>query len=160
LNRTESSLNDLLVFLIVFQLIKEIFIFVYVEGFYYLLSLQNLMEIATYLMSLIGLLSISYYYQTNFASIAILLAYILLPIFLQRFKSIGIYVIALKRTLFNSTKLTPIFIILFTGFLFSFKLRSDFGVTYSESESGSFTYSLIRTVTMVVGELDSTKMGM
>ena len=102
------------------------------------------MEVATYFMSLIGLLSINYYYQTNFASIAILLAYFLLPILLQRFKSIGIYVIALKRTLLNSTKLTPIFIILFTGFLLSFKLRSDFGVTYSESESNSFTYSLIR----------------
>ena len=140
-------------------MIKEIFIFVYVEGFSYLLSIQNLMQVATYFMSLIGLLSINYYYQTNFASIAILLAYFLLPILLQRFKSIGIYVIALKRTLLNSTKLTPIFIFLFTGFLLSFKLRSDFGVTYSNSDSDSFTYSLIRTMTMVVGEFDSTKMG-
>lgn len=141
-------------------MIKEIFIFGYVEGFPYLLSLQNLIEVSTYFMSLISLLSIYYYYQTNFASVAILLAYIILPAYLQKFKCIGIYVIALKRTLINSTKLTPIFLMLFTGFLLSFKLRSNFGVTYSESESNSFSYSLIRTVTMVIGELDSTKMGM
>ncbi len=160
INNSDDNLVDFLVGLIIFQLIKEIFFAFYLDGISYFLSLQNLMEITTYCLSLISLLSIYFQTQSNFASVAILFSYILLPIFLQKFKSIGIYVIALKRTLLNSTKLFPIFLILFTGFLLSFKLRSSFGVTYSESESSSFSYSFIRTITMVVGELDTAKMGL
>lgn len=48
--------------------------------------------------------------------------------------------------------------ILFIGFIFSFRVRSNFGVNYSES-SASIGYSFIRTFTMVVGELDTSKMG-
>lgn len=89
---------------------------------------------------------------------AILFGYILLPLFLQKFKTIGIYVIALQRTLSNSCKLFPIFFIFFIGFILSFRTRSNFGVQYIESNS--IGYSFIRTITMVVGELDTSKMGL
>ena len=153
----------MLIFLITFQIIKEIVIFFYLDGFSYFSTsyhsfLQNFLEVSTYLMSLISLLSIQYHIQSNFGSVAILFAYILLPLFLQKFKAIGVYVITLKRTILNSTKLFPVFLILFVGFVLSFKLRTNFGVNYSESDS--FGYSMIRTVTMVIGELDTSKMGL
>jgi hypothetical protein len=159
INKSDKTSNDLLIFLTMFQLLKEILIIIYLDGTSYFLSLQNLTEMSTYIMSLISLLSIYYYTQSNFGSIAILFSYILLPIFLQKFKSIGVYVITLKRTIFNTTKLFPVFLILFMGFVLSFKVRESFGVDYSDS-SDSFTYSMIRTVTMVIGELDSSKMGL
>jgi hypothetical protein len=159
INKSDKTSNDLLIFLTMFQLLKEILIIIYLDGTSYFLSLQNLTEMSTYIMSLISLLSIYYYTQSNFGSIAILFSYILLPIFLQKFKSIGVYVITLKRTIFNTTKLFPVFLILFMGFVLSFKVRESFGVDYSDS-SDSFSYSMIRTVTMVIGELDSSKMGL
>lgn len=104
------------------------------------------------------MVSANYNSQCSYGSIAVLFAYILFPIFIQKLDSIGIYVVALQRTLVNSAKLFPVFIILFMGFLFSFRLRSNFGVSYSSSESLSF--SLFRTITMAVGELDTSKMGL
>jgi hypothetical protein len=162
-NKSDNILNNMLIFLITFQIIKEIVIFFYLDGFSYFSTsyhsfLQNFLEVSTYLMSLISLLSIQYHIQSNFGSVAILFAYILLPLFLQKFKAIGVYVITLKRTILNSTKLFPVFLILFVGFVLSFKLRTNFGVNYSESDS--FGYSMIRTVTMVIGELDTSKMGL
>lgn len=158
INKTDNSLSDLLVIIIIFQLFKELLILMFLDGVGYFLSIQNISEILTYLMSLVSLLSIHFYTQCNYASIAILFAYILLPLFLQKFKTVGIYVIALQRSLTNSAKLFPIFIILFTGFILSFRVRSYFGVNYSESDS--IGYSLIRTITMVAGELDTSKMGL
>ena len=120
--------------------------------------LRNFLELITYILSLISFLSINFYTQSNYGSIGVLFAYILLPVFLQKFKAIGVYVIALKRTLLNSTKLFPVFLIIFIGFILSFKVRTNFGVQYSESDS--LSYSIIRTVTMVIGELDTSKMGL
>ena len=139
------------------QILKEFFIIILVDGFFYF-SYQNPMELAAYFFSLISLLSTYFYNQSNFGSVAILFAYISLIFFLQKFKAIGVYVIAFKRTLLNSTKLFPVFFILFIGFVISFKVRSHFGVIYSKFDS--LGYSLIRTITMVIGELDSSKMGL
>ena len=97
--------------------------------------LRNFLELTTYILSLISFLSINFYTQSNYGSIGVLFAYILLPVFLQKFKAIGVYVIALKRTLLNSTKLFPVFLMIFIGFILSFKVRTNFGVQYSESDS-------------------------
>ncbi len=159
INHPDSNINDILIILISILLIKELFILIYVDGFItYFLSLQNFMESVTYILSLISLCSIYFHSQSSYGSVAVLFSYILLPIFLQKFKAIGVYVIAFKRTLVNSSKLFPVFLILFIGFVLSFKVRSNFGVNYSETDS--LGYSLIRTITMVIGELDSSKMGL
>lgn len=156
INRPDSGFFLLLVSLIFLQLFKELCQFVFLDGLSYFISLQNMIEIATYVTSLISLLSRNYYTQSAYGSIAVLFAFILFPLFIQKLKMFGLYVVAFRRTLANSAKFFPIFLIMFTGFILSFRIRSNFGVSYSNSTG----YSIIRTFTMFVGELDTAKMGL
>ena len=145
-----------LVILLTFQLVKELTQMFFLDGLSYFLSLQNLIELFTYVTALLSLFSKSYYYQSAYGSIAVLFAYIVFPLFIQKLKMFGVYVVAFLRTLKNSAKFFPIFFFMFTGFILSFRIRSNFEVSYFNSTS----YSIIRTLTMVVGELSTDRMGL
>ncbi|RNA08852.1 transient receptor potential cation channel subfamily A member 1 -like protein [Brachionus plicatilis] len=135
---------------------KETFQIFFLDGLSYFLSLQNLIELFTYILAVLSLFSGNYNMQSSYASIAVLFAFIVFPLFTQKLKIFGLYVVAFRRTLANSAKFFPIFLIIFTGFILSFRIRSNFDVTYFNSTS----YSLIRTFTMVVGEFDTSRMGL
>ena len=129
--------------------------------------MQNLLELFTFFLSLSSLLQSDILTRSSFASIAVLLSFMLFPLYIEKMSSIGIYVVAFKRTLANSAKFFPIFLILFTGFILSFNMRSNFGVSFFKSgisstpnDKGIAGYSLLRTFTMVMGELETDKMGL
>lgn len=151
-----SQLFIILLGLLLFQMFKELSQIVFIDGLAYFLSLQNLLELFTYSTALISLFSNSYYMQSAYGSVAVLCAFIAFPLYIQKLKIFGLYVVAFRRTLANSAKFFPIFLIIFTGFILSFRIRSNFDVTYFNSTG----YSIIRTLTMVVGELDTAKMGL
>jgi hypothetical protein len=141
---------------LVFQLVKEILQIFFLDGLSYFLTLQNLIELFTYTTASFSLLSNSYSTQSAYGSISVLFAFICFPLFIQKLKMFGLYVVAFRRTIENSAKFFPVFVIIFIGFILSFKIRSNFGVSYSNSTS----YSIIRTLTMVVGELSTEKIGL
>ncbi len=145
----------LLFIILLLNLIKEV-VFLFYDGLSYLTKTQNLVEVITYSMSMISLLSDDVRVKSDYGSLAIVFAFILFPLYMQKLKLIGIYVVAFLRTLTNSAKFFPVFLIIYIGFIFGFKMRSNFGVTYFNSTS----FSLIRTITMTVGEFDSNKMGL
>lgn len=145
----------LMIFLIA-SLIKEAFQFLVLEGFSYFSSLQNIAEMLTYTLSIISLVSTNYNIKAAYGSLAILFAFLVFPLYIQKLKVFGIYVVAFLRTLSNSAKFFPVFLIIYIGFMLSFKIRSNYGVSYFEST----LYSLIRTFTMVSGELETDKMGL
>lgn len=152
----QSNAYIVLVCLLNFQMFKELSQIVFIDGLAYFLSLQNLLELFTYSTALISLFANSYYIQSAYGSVAILCAFIAFPLYIQKLKIFGLYVVAFRRTLANSAKFFPIFLFIFTGFILSYRIRSNFGVTYFNSTG----YSIIRTLTMVVGELDTAKMGL
>jgi transient receptor potential cation channel subfamily A protein 1 len=145
----------LLFIILMLNLIKEI-AFLFYDGLSYLTKTQNVVEFITYGMSMVSLLSDDVRIKSDYGSLAIVFAFILFPLYMQKLKLIGIYVVAFLRTLTNSAKFFPVFLIIYIGFIFGFKIRSNFGVTYFNSTS----FSMIRTITMVVGEFDSSKMGL
>ena len=151
-----SGIHILLFVLLLVQLIKEFFQMFFLDGLSYFLSLQNFIEIFTYTTALGSLVAKSYYTQSAYASIAVLFAFILFPLFIQKLRIFGLYVVAFRRTLANSAKFFPIFLIMLVGFILSFNIRTNFGVTYFNSTG----YSIIRTLTMVVGELETSRMGL
>lgn len=146
---------SLMIFLIS-SLIKEAFQFLVLEGFSYFSSLQNIAEMLTYTLSIISLVSTNYNIKAAYGSLAILFAFLVFPLYIQKLKVFGIYVVAFLRTLSNSAKFFPVFLIIYIGFMLAFKIRSNYGVSYFEST----LYSLIRTFTMVSGELETEKMGL
>jgi hypothetical protein len=74
----------------VVQLFKEICQVIFLDGFSYFLSLQNTLEILTYITSLISLESRNYYTQSSYGSIAVLFAFIVFPFFIQKLRMFGI----------------------------------------------------------------------
>lgn len=155
-NVRHSSLFFVLMLFLTTQLIRELFQLIFLDGISYFTSYQNLIEILTYVTSMISLVSTSYSTQSAYGSVAVLCAFLLFPLYIQKLKMFGLYVVAFQRTLKNSSKFLPIFLIMFTGFILSFNIRQHFGVRYFNSTD----YSVIRALTMVVGELETNKMGL
>jgi len=126
------------------QLSREVFQLVFLDGCAYFLSYQNLIEIFTYFTSVVALVSTSYTVQSAYGSVAVLCAFLLFPLYIQKLKMFGLYVVAFRRTLTNSAKFFPIFLIMFTGFILSFNIRTHFGVKYFNTTD----YSIIRALTV------------
>lgn len=151
-----NNYNILLTILLIFMLLKETLQIMFLDGLSYFLQSQNIIEIFTYTISLLSLWAPDYQSQSAYGSIAVLSAFILFPLFIQKLKVFGLYVVAFRRTLTNSAKFFPIFLIIFTGFILSFRIRSNHDVNFFNTTE----YSIIRTLTMVVGEMDTAKMGL
>ena len=64
---------------------------------------------------------------------------------------------AFRRTLANSTKFFPVFILIYTGFLLSFRARATADVKYFNSTSST---TFMRGFTMMMGDLQSEEMGL
>ncbi len=94
-----SSFNIMLIVMVNLQLLKELLQIFFLDGLSYFLSSQNLIEIFTYTISLMSLLSHNYHLQSAYGSIAVLSAFILFPLFIQKLKVFGLYVVAFRRTL-------------------------------------------------------------
>ena len=73
-----------LIGIIVSLLVNEFFQIIFFERLFYFLSFLNLLELFTYAISLGSLFATSYSAQSNYGSIAVLFAYIVLPLFIQK----------------------------------------------------------------------------
>ena len=151
-----ALLIGLLMAIISLNIVKELFQFLLIEGLSYFMSVQNIIEFFTYFLTLASLLTSDYTQKSAYGSVGVLLAFLVFPLYIQKLKLFGVYVVAFCRTLKNSAKFFPIFLIIYGGFFLAFKIRANFGVTYFDST----IFSLVRTLTMVSGELDTVKMGL
>lgn len=155
-NLRSTPLFYFLISLLTLQIGKEVLQMVFIDGCSYFLSYQNFIEVFTYIASMTSLLSTNYSVQSAYGSLAVLFSFLLFPLYIQKLKIFGLYVVAFRRTLANSAKFFPIFLIMFTGFILSFNIRTHFGVRYFNTTD----YSIIRAFTMVVGELETNRMGL
>lgn len=71
--------------------------------------------------------------KTQCSSIAILTLFTSFTFMIQKLKVIGVYVLAFRRTLLNSTKFMPVFLVIYTGFVLSFRVRVDTKMEYFNS---------------------------
>ena len=63
---------------------------------------------------------------------------------------LGSYSVALRKTIQNSFKFLPFFFMIYFGFLCTFKIRATFGESYLNNTIGQ----AIKTINMMIGELD------
>jgi len=153
----ETDLSFYIVIVIMISCFKKLFQFVLIDGLAYLTSLQNWFEMSAYALALASILLDDIISKLTYASMGILMAYIVFIFLIQKLRVFGLYVLAFKRTLGNSAKFFPIFLLIYTGFNLSFRLRTHFGVSYYNITGSA---SIIKTLTMVIGELDSNEMGL
>ncbi len=92
----------LLILIICLNITKELFQFMVIEGFAYFVSMQNIIELVTYILVLMSILSDHYSEKCSYGSVAVLFAFLVFPLYIQKVKIFGVYVVAFCRTLKNS----------------------------------------------------------
>jgi hypothetical protein len=68
----------------------------------------------------------------DFASWAVLSAFLTYPIYLTKLRVLGSYVVATMKTLKNSAKFFPVFLIILMGFILNFYMRFNNGFPLSK----------------------------
>ncbi len=109
------------------------------------------MEIVTYGLTLSTILIKDVEAKFSCGSVAILLSFFVLLFLIQKLQIFGLFVLAFNKTLLKSATFLPVFLVIYAGFTISFRLRSQFGVSYFNTKSESL--SIIRTFSMVTGIL-------
>jgi hypothetical protein len=150
-----SMINILLFVIISLNLFKELIKFFILDGLTYFSKLKNWIVNFSYALAIFSIFLSHFKHKAALGSFAVLFAFLIFPIYLQKFKLFGIFIVAFYRTVKNSAKFLPIFFFIFVGFYLSFKIRSNFGIDFFSS----VPFSLIRVFSMITGELETDKMG-
>ena len=97
----------------------------------------NWLEIMSLVFTSIVLYSNQLSQKTQYSSIAILSMFTYFTFLIQKLKVIGVYVLAFRRTLLNSAKFLPVFLIIYTSFILSFRVRVDSNLLYFNSTASA-----------------------
>ncbi len=152
-----SILPIVLLVVIALSLIKNLCQALLIDGLAYLSSTENFLEIFTYIMASCGIRSSTFVVKLECSSVAILSSFIVFTFLIQKLRMIGLYVLAFRRTLINSAKFFPIFLLVFIGFNLSLRLQTKFAVSMRDaSESGI----VLKTFIMVLAGPDANEMGL
>ena len=152
-----SALSVFVLVVIAMNLLKNLFQIILVDKLSYFNSLENFLEIFTFACALIGIISNHFITKLMFSSIAVLSSFIVFTFLIQKLRGFGLYVLAFRRTLSNSTKFFPIFLLVFIGFNLSFRLQTQFKTSNRGISEGGM---IIKTFIMVLGGLETDEMGL
>ncbi len=132
----------------------------------FFLSVQTYMELFTYACLTSSVLATNFSTQSDLATFTVLGAFFTFPLYLEKVQLFGLHVLALKKTLYNSLKFMPLLGLLLAGFILAFNLRLSSGVSYfktpdenGENPNAAVFYTVLRAVTLVLGDFDTTEMG-
>lgn len=119
-------------------------------------SIEHWLEIMCFICNILSTLPFENA-ASAFGSFAVLFGWISFAFFFQSIAifKLGSYSIALRKTIQNSFKFLPFFFMIYFGFLCSFKIRENYGVSYFNSTVNQ----VVKTITMMVGELHTSRMG-
>ena len=151
----------LLVYFLFYELMEAI-----AEKFAYLFSIKNWLECFTYLFAMIVLVTIQFdtFSQATslLGSVSVLFGFIVLMLRLEKNSHFGAYVVAFRRSFANTMKTIPFILLLFIGFIFSFKIRSNNGVNFiANSTHGYLDYmSVAKMTNMIIGGYELSEMGL
>lgn len=141
--------------LLLVYLLKKVFQ-IYNYGVKMFRSIEHWLEISCFLCNILSTLPFRHA-ASAFGSFAVLFGWISFAFFFQSIAifKLGSYSIALRKTIQNSFKFMPFFFMIYFGFLCSFKIRENYGVSYFNSTVNQ----VVKTITMMVGELHTSRMG-
>lgn len=143
-------------FLLLLVYLLKKFFQIYNYGLKMFRSIEHWLEICCFICNLLSTLPFRHA-GSAFGSFAVLFGWISFAFFFQSINifKLGSYSIALRKTIQNSFKFMPFFFMIYFGFLCSFKIRENYGVSYFNTTVNQ----VVRTITMMVGELHTHKMG-
>ena len=101
---------------------------------------KHVLEITSFVLCSLAVFSLKMEDKTQFTSLAILVMFVTLASKLQKVPYYGIYVLAFKRTMLNSARFLPIFLLSYIGFLLTFRVRSDENMTLFTNQTVSSAF--------------------
>jgi len=126
------------------------------DGLIFFASLINWFEVLAIVFTFLALLFTTLQMRTQFAAVAVVFMFTSFVFLIEKLRVIGIYVLAFRRTLINSGKFLPVFIIVYTGFLLSFRVLVN-------SNVGAFNTtvptSFLTGITIMLGDFQFDQFG-
>jgi hypothetical protein len=126
----------------------------YEKGFSFCTSSDNWIEILSIVTAATSIYANTLIDKTQFSSIAILSLFTNFTFLIQKLKVFGVYVLAFRRTLLNSAKFFPVFLLIYVGFLLSFRVRVNADVKIFNSTGST---SFLNGITMMMGDFQVAK---
>lgn len=117
---------------------------------------DSAVELIAIVLSLICIFSNTLALKTQYASLALLALFTTFTFLIQKLQVFGVYVLAFRRTLVNSAKFLPVFLIVYIGFLLSFRVRVNADVSVFNSTGST---SFLQGITMMMGDFQTSQMG-
>ena len=153
----QALLSIILLITIGLSLLKNLLQIILIDRFSYFNSFENLFEVVTYILAAASIISTNFMTKLTCSSVGILSSFIVFTFLIQKLRGFGLYVLAFRRTLHNSAKFFPIFLLVFIGFSLSFRLQTQFAVSNKSVTEGGL---VIKTLIMVLGGLETEEMGL
>ncbi len=126
------------------------------DGLTFFTSLINWIELVAIVFTFLALFFNTLQMRTQFAAVAVLSMFISFVFLIQKLQVIGIYVLAFRRTLINSGKFMPVFLIVYIGFLLSFRVLVNSNVAaFNTTASTSF----LTGITIMLGDFQFSQFG-
>lgn len=122
---SDSSISSAITVIVAFLGCKTLLEFILTDKVAYITSPENTLELLTFITILIAIFSSTQNDQATFVSIAVLSAFLTYPLYLLKMRVLGVYVSAVNKTLANSLKFFPIFLISSMGFAMTFYVKYD-----------------------------------
>ena len=153
----DGNLYLALMIMIGINVIRGFFEFLFVDKIAYFLSFENWLEVSTYASIIVALHSNNDHLTAiQFGSWAVLSACITFPLYLQKLRVFGVYVVAILKTIKNSAKFFPIFFVMLTGFYMAFFMRYSFGMVLNNPNAlPVIQYIMLRTLAIVIGDINT-----
>ncbi len=117
---------------------------------------DNWFESCSLILVLLAVFANSLAMKTQYSSVAVLLLFTNFTFLIQKLRVFGVYVLAFRRTLVNSAKFMPVFLIVYVGFLLSFRVRVNANVNVFNSTGST---SFLSGITMMMGDFNTSEMG-
>ena len=152
-----------LLIVVLIHLSKEFFQLISYSFIGYFSSVDNWFQLTALLITIFSLIpGLDYRMRIAIGSFSILYAWICLSLFFQDMElfSLGRYIVAFRKTIQNSFKFMPFFVMICLGFFFCFKVGERFNsdvndnLIVNESHVSTSSTNFIRIISMMVGELD------
>jgi ankyrin repeat protein len=138
-----------------FTMILELILF---GWFSYFSSPETWLEITYVVFAFLSVTTlVNLHDKISFCSISLIFTYLHYAFLINKLRFFGIYILAFRGTLKNSFKFFPLFILIYLGFFFSFRVRTGISdLTYfNDTTSGSF----IAGLTLMMGNYNNEQMG-
>ena len=97
---------------------------IYWNFYFFCRFLENWLEMISLLCTVLTIAIEDFTFKTTCCSIGIMMSFLNFAFLIEKLNVFGLYVLAFRRTILNSSKFFPVFMLIYMGFVLSFRTRT------------------------------------